>query len=220
MKTGMIRPQEAIDRSPRVDPSSPLDQRHLKIRNKIIIEPDMFYSEAIKSLSASALRTLMRCLQKRKWEYKKVNGRKRIVYCNDGFIFPYTEAKFLGIATTQHWKNMNTLHEVGFIDIVHQGGWYQRYEGRKDYSVYRLSDRWKLYGTAEFKLIKKQKVLQPEFYVRNNLEKKYSGATSRERNGQLRSSEDGRDRKKSGRLHESEDDRESQGHSERRGAIG
>ena len=32
--------------------------------NKILIEADMFYSKAFIKLSASAIRTLMRCMQK------------------------------------------------------------------------------------------------------------------------------------------------------------
>lgn len=33
------------------------DTRHFKIKNGVVIEADMFYSEAFNSLSASALRT-------------------------------------------------------------------------------------------------------------------------------------------------------------------
>lgn len=90
----------------------------------------------------------MRCLQKRKWVRVKRNGRKSIVYTDDGFIFPYIEAEFLGIGTTQHWKNIKMLVEIGFLDVVHQGGWYQKNEKQKDYSVYKLSDRWRQYDTT------------------------------------------------------------------------
>ncbi len=77
-----------------------------KIKNQIRIEADLFYSEAYHCLSASAINTLMRCLQKRKWERIRVRGKKQIVYTNEGFIFPYAEAAALGIASdTQYWKN-------------------------------------------------------------------------------------------------------------------
>lgn len=145
--------------------------KKFRIKNKIWIEPELFYSEAFMSLSASALRTLLRCLQKRKWVKVKVNGRKQNLYKNDGFILPYFEASYLKIGTTQHWKNIKILVERGFLDIVHQGGWYQKSESIRDYSVYLLSDRWKLYGTEDFKRIEKDKVLQPEFYIRTNLER-------------------------------------------------
>lgn len=159
-----------------------------KIKNKIIIEPDMYYSEAFKSLSASALRTLMRCLQKRKWDKVKMGGKKQIVYSNDGFIFPYAEAEFLGIGTTQFWKNIKTLVRVGFLDIIHQGGWYQKHEKEKDYSIYKLSVRWRQYGLANFIPVEIPRSLNPEYYVRENLRKKL-GATSQKRSGQLHKNE-------------------------------
>ncbi len=182
------------------------DAKQFKIRNKILIEPDMFYSEAFKKLSASAIRTLMRCLQKRKWHREKSNGKKKIVYENEGFIFPYIEARHLGIGTTQHSKNIKTLVEFGFIDIVHQGGWYQKSERTKDYSVYKLSDRWRLHGTKHFVEIRKPKVLNPDFYIRANLEKQKTRATSQKRSGQLRESEVGRAKTINERLHKSEVD--------------
>lgn len=180
------------------------DKKRFKIKNKIIIEPDMFYSGSFKRLSASAIRTLMRCLQKRKWNKVKSNGKKKIVYENDGFIFPYVEAKFLGIGTTQHSKNVKALVEVGFLDIVHQGGWYQKNERTRDYSVYKLSDRWKLYDTKYFVKVEKPKVLNPEFYIRKNIEKQKARATSQKRSGHLHRSEVDGTKQGNNRLHKSE----------------
>lgn len=185
------------------------DKKHFKINRDVIIEPEMFYSEAFKTLSASALRTLMRCLQKRKWEYRRLPGAKARsrVYLDDGFIFPYTEAAFLGIGTTQFWKNMRTLVELGFIDVHYQGGWYQRNEKERDYSIYRISDRWKLYGTASFKHVPKAQVLSPEYFIRKNLEKKDLRATSQKRSRPLHESEVDGGKRGNPRLHESEVDR-------------
>ena len=164
-----------------------------KIRNQIWIEADMFYSDAFDCLSASAIKTLMRCLQKRKWDKVKVRGKskKQTVYSNDGFIFPYTEAAALGIAgDTQHWTNMKKLVEVGFIDLVHQGGWYQKHEKEKDYSVYILSDRWRKYNTSEFEKVEKPKALPDSFHIRENMKRKKLKVTSQKRSGQLHGSED------------------------------
>jgi hypothetical protein len=171
-----------------------------RIKSKIWIDPEMYASDPFITLSASALRTLLRCLQKRKWERK----RGKIVYVNEGFTFPYTEAARLKIGTTQHWKNMRQLVELGFIDVVHQGGWYQKHEREKDYSVYRLSDRWKQYGTKEFERIEKAKALPPDFYVRANMDRKKTRATSQKRRGQLHDSEDDRPNPDGRRLHDSE----------------
>jgi len=191
-----------------------MKKQNFKIRNKIMIEPDIYYSEAFISLSASAIRTLMRCLQKLRWKKEKVHGKKRVVYHNDGFIFPYCEASFLKIGTTQHWKNMRKLIEVGFLDIVHQGGWYQKYEKEKDYSVYKLSDRWKKYGTQDFQRVEKPKVLQSDFYVRKNIERQKIKATSLKRSGHLHKNEVDEAKHDKDRLHESEVEGRSQKGSE------
>lgn len=175
-----------------------------EIKNKILIEPDMFYSKAFKCLSASAIRTLMRCLQKRKWGKAKVNGKKRTVYYNDPFIFPYAEASFLEIGTTQHWKNIIKLVEVGFLEIEHQGGWYQKHEREKDYSRYINSDRWKKYGTPEFQKIDKHKVLPQRFHIRQNMERQKLKVTSQKRSDHLRKHEHDEGKKDDDRLHNNE----------------
>ncbi len=169
------------------------------------IDSDMFTSEPFQSLSKSAMITLMRFLQKRTWEGK---GKKRRYIPNEEFIFPYTEAASFGIGTTQHWKNINTLIELGFIDLVHQGGSYQGPQ-EKDYSRYRLSDRWKRYGKVDFRHVEKEKSLRPDCYIQRNIEKK-SRTTSQKRSCHLHKSEVERAGKAKGRLHESEvDDRVS-----------
>lgn len=175
-----------------------------KIRKKILIEPDMFYSDAFKGLSSSAIRTLMRCLQKRKWEKTKIHGKKQIIYCDDGFIFPYAEATFLGVGTTQFWKNIIKLIDVGFLDLVHQGGWYQKNEKAKDYNVYKLSERWRKYDTSEYEMVTKPKVLREQFHIRENMKRQKLKVTSQKRSGQLHKSEGEKTKHENDRLHKSE----------------
>lgn len=176
--------------------------RKFRNRREIRIEPDMFYSEAFKGLSASAMKTLMRCLQKRTW----IKTRKgKPIYSNDGFIFPYAEAQaVLDIGTTQFYKNIIKLIELGFIDLVHQGGWYQKNQKQKDFSIYKLSDRWRLHGKPGFKEGVKTKTLQPEFYIRHNLEKKKMQATSQKRSCQLLKNEVDSSQTQNSRLHKNE----------------
>jgi hypothetical protein len=164
----------------------------------------MFYSEAFIGLSASVLRTLLRCLQKRKWDQVKIHGKKKIVYSNDGFIFPYSEAAFLKIGTTQFWKNIRKLVEMGFLDLVHQGGWYQKHEREKDYSVYKFSERWRKYDTPEFVMVEKHKVLREQFYIRENMKRQKLKVTSQKRSGQLHKSEAEKTKQDNNRLHKSE----------------
>jgi len=172
------------------------------VKRNIWIEWQMFYSEAFNCLTASGIKTLMRCLQKRKWEKGR---KKKIIYTDDGFIFPYAEAAALKIAkNTQHWKNLRKLVEVGFLDVVHQGGWYQKHEREKDYSVYKYSDRWRKYGTPEFKKVEKPKVLPDSFHIRKNMERQKLKSTSQKQRCQLHKSEDDRQKSTNDRLHESE----------------
>lgn len=145
-----------------------------KIKNSIWIEPEIFYSEAyqVVSSSASAINTLLRCLQKRKWETRKAGKKRKIIFIDDGFTFPYAEAVGLGISgKTMHWKNLKKLVEVGFLDMVHQGGWYRKHEKTSDYSVYKFSERWRKYGTPEFVKVEKEKVLPEHFHIRANIKR-------------------------------------------------
>lgn len=179
----------------------------LKIKNEIRIKAEIFYSEAFNCLSRSTIITLMRCLQKRKWDFEGKHKKRKMVYLNQDFIFPYAEATFLGIGTTQHWKNINKLIEVGFLDPVHQGGWYQKHEREKDYSVYKLSERWRDYGTDKFVKIEKKKALPDSFHVRENIARQKSKLTSLKRSGHLHNSEGDRLKTGNNRLHNSEGDK-------------
>ena len=178
-----------------------------RIRNKIFMEPELFYSEAYQSIrkSASAVNTLMRCLQKRTFVKTKIHGKKQFVYTDEPFIFPYAEAKIvLGIGTTQHYKNIRKLIEVGFLDLEHQGGWYQKHDKEKDYSRYKFSERWRKYETPEFVKVEIPKALPAGFHIRENIAKQKLKSTSLKRSGQLHSSEGVRTKSNKSRLHSSE----------------
>lgn len=184
--------------------------KEYRIKNKIWIDPDMYYSEAWHSIgkSASLINTLLRCLQKRKWEYqkRKSKSKKEIIYINDGFTFPYHEAAGLKIAgTTQHWKNLRKLVDYGFLDPVHQGGWYRKHERAKDYSVYKLSDRWRKYGKPDFERIEMPKVLPKHFHIRENIRRQKTKLTSLKRRHDLHSNEDESAMTKNKRLYANED---------------
>jgi len=93
------------------------DKKHLRINRDVIIEPEMFYSEAFQTLSASALRTLIALSP----EAENGNiGDSREPKPGRGCILtmvlfsPIRKRHFWGIGTTQFWKNMRTLVELGF----------------------------------------------------------------------------------------------------------
>ena len=171
---------------------------------------DMYYAALKMKLTASDWKVLLRCLQKRKWEWTKLNRKKRAIYTNDGFVFPYHEAEALGIKHTTFFKSIQRLIiDFGFLDLFHQGGWYQKHEKIKDYNIYKFSDRWKQWGTPEYIKGEKKKVLQSEFYVRKNMERK-TKASSRSRTQHVHVSERGRPKSVKHRVHTSEHVKEVQ----------
>ncbi|MFZ2418775.1 MAG: hypothetical protein WAW22_09725 [Smithellaceae bacterium] len=195
---------------------------NLKIKSQVRLDADIIYSKAFKEImsSGSAITTLMRCYQKRKWDDSR-GRKKKPAYLNEPFIFPYNEMKDLwGIKTTTHWKNMNRLIEVGFLDLDYQGGWYQKNERTKDFSRYKLSERWRKYGTPEFKKVEKEKVLPESFHIRANIARKVLKATSLKRSGHLHNSEDDRLKTGNSRLHDSEVDRTGKKDAQSLAAIG
>jgi len=125
-------------------------KRKYELKRDIFIEWEMLDSEVFKKLSGKAKNVLLRFLQKRTWIGK---GKKK-KYINSGLVFTYTEANALGISTSQFHTIIKMLYEVGFIDIDHQGGGLAR-----DYSRYSTSERWQDYGTPNFKLVTKNRVL-------------------------------------------------------------
>ena len=72
---------------------------------------------------------------------------KRVIVNNGEIVFPYCEAKNkYGIPATTFARAIDQLIEFGLIDINHHGGGMV-----KDMTTYYISDRWRDYGTPEFK---------------------------------------------------------------------
>lgn len=120
-----------------------------KKKNKIdgkysYIEHNLANSEAFKDLSIYA-----------KWLYMEFKFR----WYGDNtkhIIFTYNEAiKIMAIKT--FIKSRNQLIERGLIDIIKRGGL------EKQPMIYGLSDRWKRFGTKDFKKIEIKDIL-PKIY--------------------------------------------------------
>ena len=115
----------------------------------------MMESEVYRLLSSKAMWVLQRFHQKLTWSYVRIGGRKERVYDNAGLSFTYSEANHFGISTAQFHRILKVLVEKGFIDVEHRGGGLGR-----DYSRYKLSERWRKWGTPEFKNKTLERVLQ------------------------------------------------------------
>jgi hypothetical protein len=146
---------------------------HKVLKREVYLPWQMIESEPFNKLSASEMRTYFRCFQKRTWADTRVNGRKKRIY-NEEFIFPYAEARAaLGIGTTQFFNNMKKLIDLGFIELLHQGGSYRKgQDGDKDYSKYKLSKMWMNYGREGFKIKPKEPMRDRTFYIRENIRRK------------------------------------------------
>lgn len=102
---------------------------------------EMINSRAYKELSGSSLRTLILCL-------RKVKTHDKVDRFKYHFAFTYPEAKKEGLGDASFCRGLQQLQRVGFIDCVIRGG--LRCDG-KACSQYKLSQRWKKYGTPDFK---------------------------------------------------------------------
>ena len=115
--------------------------------NKLFVDKRLPTSKAFLSLSASAIKALFIFYRKRRFEkHKGKPGKRDYVFVNNGqLVFPYNESMKYGFTRTSFLKALRDLIEKGFLDITHRGGGL---EG--DVSLYKLSDRWLKYDTAEF----------------------------------------------------------------------
>lgn len=63
--------------------------------------------------------------------------------------FTYTEANLVhGIPKKSFSRGLVELHSLGFIDVVDKGGVWEGNRWSK--SIYRLTFRWKMYGSPDF----------------------------------------------------------------------
>ncbi|HRS88073.1 MAG TPA: hypothetical protein P5294_02850 [Smithellaceae bacterium] len=138
-------------------------KRKFLLRRDVYLPWEIMESEAFKKLSAKGIFVLLRFYQKRTWTKEK---RKRTEYHNNGLAFTYGEAEALGISNSQFHTVIKKLVEFGFIDIEHQGGGVAR-----DYSRYKVSERWKSFGTLYFKHVSKSRVLWAGFDVHSRKQK-------------------------------------------------
>jgi hypothetical protein len=140
--------------------------KRVSLKRQVRMESDMLESEAVLGLSGKAMWVLLRFLQKRTWRNTKGRKGGMPVYDNGGLSFPYSEAESYGISTAQFYRILKILVERGFLNPEHRGGAYGR-----DYSTYRLSERWRMFGTERFEYMTLEKVLLPGQDVQSHLAK-------------------------------------------------
>jgi len=116
----------------------------------IWFEKQLIYSKAFAELkTANAHKALAFFFTKRQCAPTGIGRWKKWEITNNGdIVFTYKEAKKkLGIKSDQTFTNtIDELRDKGFVDIASTGmGVY------KVTTLYSISDRWRLYGTPEYK---------------------------------------------------------------------
>jgi hypothetical protein len=121
--------------------------RGYRLKRMAWVEPEMMESEAFRSLDRRPLWVLLRFHQKVTWSEMKQGGRKVKVYEKTGLVFTYHEAEGFGIPSGTFLRSIRILVEKGFLDVEYRGG---RMGQGRDYSRFKLSDRWRKWGTNDF----------------------------------------------------------------------
>lgn len=115
----------------------------------IMMSFELLHSEAYKKLNyGPALKVL-------NWFHEKIRlekiegkrGKNRYRRLNNGVIdFPYREAVYRGLSPQRFSKALKVLHRFGFIDVIKPGSAL-----KGDNTQFILSDRWKAWGSRDFK---------------------------------------------------------------------
>lgn len=114
---------------------------------------EILNSRAYKELKPTAGKALPHFLGKVKVKY---SDPQKFV---SGFHFSYKEANRYGFANSTHHRIITELIAKGFIDPVDKGG--LRGCGRS-YNIFKLSQRWKDFGTPDFIKLKGWKAFKPK----------------------------------------------------------
>ena len=126
------------------------NQEYVKDEGKIYITKELLESSAYRSLSRVAMLLYQDFLSKR--VMKLVIKQKWVCENNGNIVFPVTEALEKGYSRDQFRNGIDELQRKGILDITHQGkGGRKPLKGMADVSKYWIDDRWKEYGTDDFK---------------------------------------------------------------------
>lgn len=115
----------------------------------IWFDSNLLRSLAFRSLTKWALLAYLDFLRKRRMEQVKQSKRSDmwIIRNNGEIVYPYAEAEQKGIGRREFRNAIDELIEKGFLDITHHGS-----GGRSgDMTRYYIDERWKEYGTSNFR---------------------------------------------------------------------
>jgi hypothetical protein len=130
-------------------------KRKFHVGSYCMLSCHVIESDAFRELSGgAAYRILIRFYQKihrHRPKRKPIKDPDKLKMTNDGEItLTYAEAGEFGLSEKTYNRVLHELVEdKGFIDIAECGNWYHRQPTR-----FAVSDRWKHYGTPQYKRVK------------------------------------------------------------------
>lgn len=126
------------------------NQEYKEKDGKIYITKELLNHPAYRSLSRVAMLLYQDFLSKR--IMKQVSKKRWICENNGKIVFTVSEAIEKGISRDQFRNGIDELQSKGLLDITHQGkGGRKPLKGMADVSTYWIDDRWKEYGTENFR---------------------------------------------------------------------
>jgi hypothetical protein len=157
MATITERVREKVEKAARWEKENPglswISPEYPEDQGKIYIQREMLNSDVYRSLGRCAMLIYQDFLAKRIMKRINRNRKKTWVIENNGeIIYPYADAEEKGFSKDQFRNAIDELQTKGFIDIKHMGkGGRKPAKGTGDVSKYWIDDRWKQYGTEDFR---------------------------------------------------------------------
>ena len=123
-----------------------------KWSDEIWIERELLRSEAWRGLTRTAKNVLSDFWLRRQMAQDKTpkHGLRWVIQNNGHIEYPYSEAEEKGIPRASFQRAIDELIEKGFLSVARTGSGV-----RCAATLYSLDDRWKQYGTPEFKVRKR-----------------------------------------------------------------
>ncbi len=122
--------------------------------NGVYLEGEFLSSRAFRELNLSDLKTYLifraKCRYVGKSEARKTGAKIGTIKNNGMIEFSYAEAENYGIPQTTFSRSITKLIDLGIIDVKIPGGINRT-------TKYEISDRWRKYGTDDFKKKRRQK---------------------------------------------------------------
>ena len=135
----------------------------------VLIERELLNSSAFIELPKTASKVFLWFIARRQFVSSKVKGSKEWSNYNNGeIVFSYPEAVTrFKLSRPAFSRALTALIEYGFIDINHHGGGMI-----KDMTTYYISDRWRDYGTLDFKEKTRRKDIRGLGFTKKNWEER------------------------------------------------